>query len=103
MKIRMWTVLWTTIRKARNHCQDVDQYQSFSVKGRSQNFMKMSQVCCLGSLGKYLDYYLFIYIYIYIYLLSMWSGIRTFLENLGSDRFQEVKQRMCQETPISKF
>ena len=24
MKIRMWAVLWTTIRKARNHCQDVD-------------------------------------------------------------------------------
>ena len=24
MTIRMWTVLWTTIRKARNHCQDVD-------------------------------------------------------------------------------
>ena len=24
MKIRMWTVLWTTIRKARNHCQDKD-------------------------------------------------------------------------------
>ena len=24
MKIRVWTVLWTIIRKARNHCQDVD-------------------------------------------------------------------------------
>ena len=24
MKIRIWTVLWTIIRKARNHCQDVD-------------------------------------------------------------------------------
>ena len=25
MKIRMWTVLWTTIRKeVRNYCQDVD-------------------------------------------------------------------------------
>ena len=23
MKIRMWTVLWTAIRKARNHFQDV--------------------------------------------------------------------------------
>ena len=28
MKIRMWTVvLLTTIRKARNHCQDVDHCQ----------------------------------------------------------------------------
>ena len=25
MKIRVWTVLWTIIRKARNHCQDVDK------------------------------------------------------------------------------
>ena len=25
MKIRVWTVLWTTIRKARNNCQDVDK------------------------------------------------------------------------------
>ena len=24
MKIKMWTVLLTTIRKARNHCLDVD-------------------------------------------------------------------------------
>ena len=24
MKIRVWTVLWTIIRKARNHCQDVE-------------------------------------------------------------------------------
>ena len=24
MKIRVWTVLWTIIRKARNHCQEVD-------------------------------------------------------------------------------
>ena len=24
MKIRVWTVLWSIIRKARNHCQDVD-------------------------------------------------------------------------------
>ena len=24
MKIRVWTVLWTIIRKARNHYQDVD-------------------------------------------------------------------------------
>ena len=24
MKIRVWIVLWTIIRKARNHCQDVD-------------------------------------------------------------------------------
>ena len=24
MKIRVWTVLWTIIRKARNHCQYVD-------------------------------------------------------------------------------
>ena len=24
MKIRLWTVLWTIIRNARNHCQDVD-------------------------------------------------------------------------------
>ena len=24
MKIRVWTVLWTIIRKARNHCRDVD-------------------------------------------------------------------------------
>ena len=24
MKIRVWTVLWTIIRKASNHCQDVD-------------------------------------------------------------------------------
>ena len=24
MKIRVWTVLWTIIRKARNHCQGVD-------------------------------------------------------------------------------
>ena len=24
MKIKMWTLLWTIIRKARNHCQDVD-------------------------------------------------------------------------------
>ena len=24
MKIRRWTVLWTIIRKARNHCQNVD-------------------------------------------------------------------------------
>ena len=23
MKIKVWTVLWTIIRKARNHCQDV--------------------------------------------------------------------------------
>ena len=23
MKIRVWTVLWTIIRKAKNHCQDV--------------------------------------------------------------------------------
>ena len=22
--MKMWTVLWTIIRKARNHCQDVD-------------------------------------------------------------------------------
>ena len=26
MKIRVWTVLWTIIRKARNHCQDVDKH-----------------------------------------------------------------------------
>ena len=25
IKIRVWTVLWTIIRKARNHCQDVDK------------------------------------------------------------------------------
>ena len=25
MKIRVWTVLWTIIRKTRNHCQDVDK------------------------------------------------------------------------------
>ena len=25
MKIRVWTGLWTIIRKARNHCQDVDK------------------------------------------------------------------------------
>ena len=25
MKIRVWTVLWTIIRKARIHCQDVDK------------------------------------------------------------------------------
>ena len=25
MKIRVWTVLWTIIRKARNHYQDVDK------------------------------------------------------------------------------
>ena len=24
MKIRVWTVLWTIIRKPSNHCQDVD-------------------------------------------------------------------------------
>ena len=24
MKIRVWTVLWTIIRNARNHCQDVN-------------------------------------------------------------------------------
>ena len=24
MKIRVWIVLWTIIRKARNHCQDID-------------------------------------------------------------------------------
>ena len=24
MKIRTWTVLWTTIRNVKNHCQDVD-------------------------------------------------------------------------------
>ena len=24
MKIKMWTLLWAIIRKARNHCQDVD-------------------------------------------------------------------------------
>ena len=24
MKMRVWTVFWTIIRKARNHCQDVD-------------------------------------------------------------------------------
>ena len=24
MKIRVWIVLWTIIRKATNHCQDVD-------------------------------------------------------------------------------
>ena len=24
MKISVWSVLWTIIRKARNHCQDVD-------------------------------------------------------------------------------
>ena len=24
MKMRVWTVLWIIIRKARNHCQDVD-------------------------------------------------------------------------------
>ena len=24
MKIRVWTLLWTIIRNARNHCQDVD-------------------------------------------------------------------------------
>ena len=27
MKIKMWTVLLTTTRKARNHCQDVDYCQ----------------------------------------------------------------------------
>ena len=27
MKIKMWTVLLTTIRKARNHCQDIDHCQ----------------------------------------------------------------------------
>ena len=27
MKTSMWTVLWTTIRKAGNHCQDVDHCQ----------------------------------------------------------------------------
>ena len=27
MKIKMWTVLLTTIRKARNHCQDIDNCQ----------------------------------------------------------------------------
>ena len=27
MKIKMWTVLLTTTRKARNHCQDVDHSQ----------------------------------------------------------------------------
>ena len=27
MKIKMWTVLLTTIRKARNHCQDEDHCQ----------------------------------------------------------------------------
>ena len=27
MKIKVWTVLWTAIRKARNHCQDVDHCQ----------------------------------------------------------------------------
>ena len=25
MKIRVWTVLLTIIRKARNHCQDIDK------------------------------------------------------------------------------
>ena len=25
--IKMWTVLWSTIRKARNHCQDQDHCQ----------------------------------------------------------------------------
>ena len=27
MKIKMWTVMLTTIRNARNHCQDVDHCQ----------------------------------------------------------------------------
>ena len=31
MKIRVWTVLWTIIRKARNHCQDVDNCGPLSV------------------------------------------------------------------------
>ena len=42
MKIKVWTVLWTTIRKARNHCQDVDNCGDEDQGTKNDNFGKGS-------------------------------------------------------------
>ena len=42
MEIRMWTVLWITIRKARNHCQDEDHCQYHLRMEKSTQMIKTS-------------------------------------------------------------